>query len=302
MYQYLKAIGFGKIKTRKQLKELLRFAKDNFDRKDSFPINDQELLTIYEKDCGEAVGISVIEIADQEEYREILSFFPYVRGMNYLFHENPDFEKFSKDYEYACICDENNLGIPLIFHVNNIIEYLKKTNGIDKEEFNSMVLSGLSAKGMIILPIEKDEYQIKKEQKGNELRNQMIDAAKAGDVEAMEQLTLEDMDTYTLVSNRSKREDIFTIVNSYFMPYTVECDKYSVLGDIMDVTEMKNKFTGEEFYYISLECNSIQIEFTIAKSDMIGVPEKGRRFKGYVWLQGEVDCLQQKAEEKGQRV
>ena len=50
MYQYLKAIGFGKIKTRKQLKELLRFAKDNFDRKDSFPINDQELLTIYEKD------------------------------------------------------------------------------------------------------------------------------------------------------------------------------------------------------------------------------------------------------------
>ena len=46
----------------------------------------------------------------------------------------------------------------------------------------------------------------------------MIDAAKAGDVEAMEQLTLEDMDTYTLVSNRSKKEDIFTIVNSYFMP------------------------------------------------------------------------------------
>ena len=123
MYQYLKAIGFGKIKTRKQLKELLRFAKDNFDRKDSFPINDQELLTIYEKDCGEAVGISVVEIADQEEYREILSFFPYVRGMNYLFHENPDFEKFSKDYEYACICDENNLGIPLIFRSKNLLNF-----------------------------------------------------------------------------------------------------------------------------------------------------------------------------------
>ena len=119
----------------------------------------------------------------------------------------------------------------------------------------------------------------------------MIDAAKAGDVEAMEQLTLEDMDTYTLVSNRSKKEDIFTIVNSYFMPYTVECDKYSILGDIIDVSVMKNAMTGEEFYYISLECNSIQIEVTIAKSDIIGVPEKGRRFKGYIWLQGEVDCL-----------
>ena len=119
----------------------------------------------------------------------------------------------------------------------------------------------------------------------------MIDAAKAGDVDAMEQLTLEDMDTYTLVSSRSKKEDIFTIVTSYFMPYTVECDKYSILGNIIDVTEIQNKMTGEELYYISLECNSIQIEFVIAKSDIIGMPEAGRRFKGYIWLQGEVDCL-----------
>ena len=154
-----------------------------------------------------------------------------------------------------------------------------------------MTLSGISTKGTIILPIEKDEYQIRQEQKGNELRNQMIDAAKAGDVDAMEQLTLEDMDTYTLVSSRSKKEDIFTIVTSYFMPYTVECDKYSILGNIIDVTEIQNKMTGEELYYISLECNSIQIEFVIAKSDIIGMPEAGRRFKGYIWLQGEVDCL-----------
>ena len=52
----------------------------------------------------------------------------------------------------------------------------------------------------------------------------MIDAAKAGDIEAMEQLTLEDMDTYTAVSSRSKKEDLFTIVTSYFMPQSVECD------------------------------------------------------------------------------
>ena len=63
------------------------------------------------------------------------------------------------------------------------------------------------------------------------LRNQMIDAAKAGDVEAMEQLTLEDMDTYTLVSNRSKKEGHFYYCDiRIFMPYTVECDKYSILG------------------------------------------------------------------------
>lgn len=291
MNQYLKAVGFKNYNTKKKIRDLIHFVKKNCSRQDSYQINEDECLIVYEKDFGEAIGIAVAEITDEKNDSEIDSFFPYVRGLNCLFHENLDFEKFTKCYEYACICDENNLGIPLIFHVNNVIEYLKRKNGTFQEEFNCMTLSGLSTKGMIILPIEKDEYQIKKERKGNELRNQMIDAAKAGDLEAMEQLTLEDMDTYTLVSHRSKKEDIFTIVTSYFMPHTVECDKYSILGNIIDVSEMINTFTGEELYYISLECNSIQIEFTIAKSDIVGIPEKGRRFKGYIWLQGEVDCL-----------
>ena len=114
----------------------------------------------------------------------------------------------------------------------------------------------MSKKGMIILPVEKDEFQEREERKGNELRNEMIDAAKAGDIEAMEQLTLEDMDTYTAVSSRSKKEDLFTIVTSYFMPHSVECDKYSVLGKIINVMEMQNSRTKEIFYYLSVECNS----------------------------------------------
>lgn len=290
MYQYLRAIGLEKYNTKKKIKELTELVKRDATRKDSYQLNNEEELILYEKDFGEAVGVAVAEVSSGD-YTEKDFFFPYVRGLNCLFHENPEFEKYTVCNEYACICDENNLGIPLIFHVNNIVEYLRRKNGMFQEEFNCITLSGLSCKGMVILPIERDEHQKKKERKGNEIRNQMIDAAKAGDVEAMEQLTLEDMDTYTLVSNRSKKEDIFTIVNSYFMPYTVECDKYSILGDIIDVSVMKNAMTGEEFYYISLECNSIQIEVTIAKSDIIGVPEKGRRFKGYIWLQGEVDCL-----------
>ena len=290
MYRYLRAIGLGKYNTKKKIRELTDYVKQNHTRQDSFEMKNGEELIIYEKDFGEAVGVAVAEVADKD-YAEKEFFFPYVRGLICLFHENPEFEKYTACHEYACICDENNLGIPLIFHVNNIVEYLKRKNGMFQEEFNCITLSGLSFGGMVILPIERDEHQRKKERQGNEIRNQMIDAAKAGDVEAMEQLTLEDMDTYTLVSNRSKKEDIFTIVNSYFMPYTVECDKYSILGDIIDVSVMTNSLTGEEFYYISLECNSIQIEFTIAKSDITGVPEKGRRFKGYIWLQGEVDCM-----------
>ena len=119
----------------------------------------------------------------------------------------------------------------------------------------------------------------------------MIEAARAGDQEAIERLTLDDMDTYNMVTNRSRKEDIFTIVTSYFMPYSVECDKYSVLGIITDSRIINNKVTGESMYYISMECNSIEIDFVISRENLLGEPAVGRRFKGNIWLQGEVESI-----------
>lgn len=291
MLDYLKSIGFSQIKSRRDLEQLLNEIKKNSSRKIYFQINENETVCSYEKDYGDSIGIAVITVIDEERYETFDHYYPYVRGLNYLYHEDMEFEHFSDKEGYACICDENNIGIPLIFYVNNPVEYLQIEHGKFHDSVNSITLAGMSKEGIIILPIEKDENQESEERRGNELRNEMIDAAKAGDMDAMEQLTLEDMDTYTVVSSRSKKEDLFTIVSSYFMPHSVECDKYSVLGTIIRVNEIENSLTHEKIYYISLECNSIQIEFTIAKEDLLGVPEPGRRFKGILWLQGEVDCL-----------
>lgn len=119
----------------------------------------------------------------------------------------------------------------------------------------------------------------------------MIEAARAGDPDAIERLTLDDMDTYNMVTSRSRKEDVFTIVSSYFMPYSVECDKYSVLGVITDWKVIQNKITGESMYYISIECNSVEIDFVISRENLLGEPAVGRRFKGNIWLQGEVECI-----------
>ncbi len=62
----------------------------------------------------------------------------------------------------------------------------------------------------------------------------------------MESLTMEDMDTYSMISQSIVTDDIFTIVDSYFMPYGIECDQYSVLGEILDIMKFKNIMTGEE--------------------------------------------------------
>lgn len=53
----------------------------------------------------------------------------------------------------------------------------------------------------------------------NDRHNQLIAQAREGDEDAIESLTLEDMDTYALLSQRVMKEDIFSIVKSTFMPF-----------------------------------------------------------------------------------
>ena len=98
-----------------------------------------------------------------------------------------------------------------------------------------------------------------------------------------------DMDTYTTISRKIHKEDVFSLVDTYFMPYGVECDQYSILGEITDVHSDKNRISGEEVFFMTLECNELTLEVCINKEDLYGEPAVGRRFKGVVWLQGNVN-------------
>lgn len=292
MHQYFKSIGLSEYRTNASIRKLKMQVLEKANRKSVYSIGEEEFLFCYEKDYGECFGVCITKVGSSEEESDIDHIFPYVRGYNYLFNEKFDIEHCSDHEGYHGVCDDNNIGIPLIFYINDSVG-LYGLNEYHKEEqaLNCVTLSALGSEGIILLPIYKEEYQKKFERQENEIRNEMISAAKSGDVEAMEQLTMEDMDKFSTVTRRSKKEDIFTIVDSFFMPHTVECDKYSVLGEITDVTEMKNKLTGEELYYMSINCNSIEFELMINKKDLMGVPEKGRRFKGHVWMQGQMDYL-----------
>ena len=46
--------------------------------------------------------------------------------------------------------------------------------------------------------------------------------------------------------------------------------------------------TGEEIYQFTIESNDMQFDICINKKDLLGEPEVGRRFKGVVWLQGQI--------------
>ena len=110
-------------------------------------------------------------------------------------------------------------------------------------------------------------------------------------LESAGSLTLEDMDTYALLSQRVMKEDIFSIVKSTFMPFGIESDQYTVLGEIIDCVTMENKLTHEKLYGMKLLCNNIQFDVCINEKDLLGEPAIGRRFRGNVWMQGNL-CLE----------
>ena len=50
---------------------------------------------------------------------------------------------------------------------------------------------------------------------------------------------------YSQVSKRLANEDIFSIVDTYFMPYGIECDLYSIMGEILAVRRTKKHRHGQ---------------------------------------------------------
>ena len=114
-------------------------------------------------------------------------------------------------------------------------------------------------------------------------------AAKNGDERAIQLLTLQDMDLYSMLQRRIAEEDIFSIVESSFMPFGMECDQYRILGKILSVREIRNTHTGEILYRMTLNCNDLIFDICINRADLLGEPMAGRRFRGRIWLQGNIN-------------
>lgn len=292
MHDYMRAIGFDNQMKREDRKKLINKIMECPDETLYFSKDEETALVQYNKDFGEAFGISIVGEKEKDGHFTMEYMYPYSKGMNMFYHDNMQVEKHFYRNSFAGVCDNVNVGVPLIFYIHNFVHYLNMSQYKDMFPYvNNVTFSGLSLDGMVILNVQKDQQQIQNERKSNNNRKELLEAAKEGSLEAIEILTLDDMDTYTMVSNRVRTEDVFTIVDSYCIPYGVETDQYSILGTIHEVSEMKNTETGEELYYISVGCNDIEMDICINKKDILGEPVKGRRFKGTIWLQGCIDYI-----------
>lgn len=289
LHKYLRAIGFSKFGSRKELKELLTNVIVNSTSR-AYTINQDEImLGEFCKDFAENMGIAVCGEFDEENDDKFVYdyYYPYLRGSGITTTEDVSVERHAAKDSYAGVCDDVKVGVSLIFYLQNMIPYVKaQALGQLPIRGTTLTLSALSIKGTIMMPIQKDEHQKKRIQKESKNRNNLIAAARRGDEEAIETLTLEDMDMYTTISRKIQKEDVFSLVDTYCMPYGVECDQYSILGEIVECRTVTNSMTGEEVYHMSVYCNELTFDLCINVEDIYGEPQVGRRFKGIIWLQG----------------
>ena len=188
------------------------------------------------------------------------------------------------------MCEDSRIGISLIFTLQNGIEYKKERQvGFATDLPASVTLSGLALSGTVLLPVVKDERQLQNEREASDNRKMLLSAARSGDQSAIETLTLDDIDIYSQVSRRLANEDVFSIVDTYFMPYGIECDLYSVMGEILAVRRRKNVLTGTEVCQMKLNVNEMQFDVCVPSASVMGEPEIGRRFKATIWLQGYIN-------------
>lgn len=286
MHKYLRAVGFSDFRKRDleilldeiiEHPEMMRVTRDS----------EENEFAELSREFAPNIGITVRGIFDDNDKFEIDYYYPFLVGTDISTYEEIEIQKHAEKESYAGVCDEIILGVTLIFYLQNVSDYLSeyRLSKIIPNQ-NGCVLSALSVDGKILCPIQKKQKEQSAYSKNKGNRSELIAEAREGNEEAIESLTLEDMDTYSLISKRVKTEDVLSIVDTCFMPFGVESDQYSIIGEIRNFKIVENKLTKENIYIINIVCNDLAFDVCINQKDLLGEPAIGRRFKGNIWMQG----------------
>ncbi|WP_022777399.1 DUF3881 family protein [Butyrivibrio sp. AE3009] len=290
MHKFLRAVGFSQIKDRKELIKLITASIQNAEKRSYITTGDNVMLAEFAKDYADRIGVAVCGEFDDEDKFIYEYYYPYLIPTGVSTEEDINVERHAAQYSYAGVVNEPRIGVTLIYYLQNMVPYVKLEN---ENKFpikgTSLSLSSLSIKGQILMPIAKTDEEKAVARKKSNYRNNLINNARRGDETAIESLTLDDMDLYTSISKKIRRQDVYSLVDTYFMPYGVECDQYSVLGEITECTVVTNYVTKEKVHIMRINCNDLEFDVCINEVDLLGEPAVGRRFKGNIWMQGVIN-------------
>ena len=287
IHSFLRSIGFSEIRENTTLYDLLETVVNKPDRHSIIKDPDGNEMAWFCKYICPDMGICVFgNFVHGDEFR-IEYYYPFFSGSSITTSEPVEVERHAAQISFAGICDDLKIGVTLIFYVQNVMDVINELKQNRRPVIaQSTVLSGLSSNGKILLPVKKTKKEIAIREKSIQERRNLLQQAKEGDHAAIENLTLNEMDTYSVISRRLMKEDVLSIVETSFIPYGVESDQYMILGEILNFYKAKNQLSQEDVWVLTLSCNELQFDVCINAKDLLGEPEVGRRFRGRVWLTG----------------
>lgn len=291
MHKYLRSIGFrnyGKKEFDEWLYGKALVAPDVVT--EALDMEGNEILELR-KEVSAGMGICMRGFRTHEGRFVMDYYFPYreaVRKSNAL--ETSVIPQTDRNGLYG-MNDDTRLGLDLVYYVQDMMKFLKSDQSKNsKVFFGGTSLMGLSSGGKIIMPVQKTDEAIERTEKAKAKRSELLLAAREGDESAYEALSVEEMDTYNELAVRAVQEDVYSIIDTSFMPSGVEMDKYMIVAEITGIHRFLNKVSKQTVYVFSLKCNQMEFDLTVNEADLLGVPEVGRRFKGDMWLQGKVNA------------
>ena len=264
MHKYFRAIGFSEPMKARDTYNLIDDVLEKAEHRSYItdPSDEDAMLAELRVDYGNGYGVCAVGVFDEDNDFSGEALFPYFISESVSSIEQVSVEERIEGHTYA---------------------------GVERIPGTSVCLSGLCISGTVMLPILKTEEEIEDTREKDMARRNLMNMARSGDEDAMKNLTMQDMDMYAVIMDKLQEDDIYTIVDSTFMPTGVECDLYSVLGEIDKCRITENPITKEKIWILTIMCGDLLFKVCINAKDLFGEPAPGRRFKGVVWMQGVVN-------------
>lgn len=288
MHKFMRTVGFSMYQKKQDMTKLLRRLAKEAEMTGHLTEQEGSRLCELRTEVAPGIGVAMVgEMSPKGTFNREY-YFPYVKNSDISSEAECSIQRHTERETYAGLLDEYRVGISLIFYMENSMEYRTRRSARQTVQPKGTALTGLAVQGKVLLPVNKTQKQAEDSRQAAQKRSSLLEAAKHGDEDAIETLTIEDIDLYSMVSRRITHEDVYSIIETCFMPCGVECDQYSVIGEITGIHMSANRFTGEEIYDLTLDCNDMTFHVAINRLDLLGEPQIGRRFKGQVWMQGTV--------------
>ena len=297
MNKYFRAVGFTKLPLRREIQDIIveglkapDYRAYTADEENGDILLGQFDIALNPAACQYQIGISVCGQFDEKDEFYPDYWYPYLNSNIVSSTEELTVEPRVDNDTFAGVCDDLRVGAALIFRLRNAVEYCKNLHmSFLPLEHASVTLTALSLEGSVMLPIYKSPDDLSRKKNTEVKRRRLLNAARSGDEHAMHDLAEAEMITWSNVLSRIQVDDVFTMVESYFMPYGAECELYSVMGDIVSCELLENRITGEEVCILQIETNGLPLAIAINREDLVGEPKAGRRFRGVIWLQGRIN-------------